>query len=165
MVENSQKNNFPVIGSCITKLSTFWKSSLVGGHRRCEKFSKVRSTTTTSRSLRDLILFAGFFRPKNQYTDANYHNLLTRWFQFGAFTPIFRIHGQQNTEIWNFGDDVQKWFMTTDNLRYRLLPYVYSLAWKVQRFDFWIYFSIHELRILFVVFLRRTVLVTHFKED
>ncbi len=35
----------------------------------------------------------GFFRPADQYTSTDYHELLIRWFQFGAFCPIFRIHG------------------------------------------------------------------------
>lgn len=70
----------------------------------------------------------GFFRPKDQYASSDYHDLLTRWFQFGAFTPIFRVHGAgTNTEIWNFGEEA----MTNINasaitLRYRLLPYIYS---------------------------------------
>ena len=70
-----------------------------------------------------------------------------------SFTPIFRIHGGgSNIEIWNYGDDVQKWFMTTDNLRYRLLPYVYSLAWKVQRIDFWKPFIFSWAANSFVIF-------------
>ena len=35
----------------------------------------------------------GFFRPKDQYTDEAYHELLIRWFQYAAFCPIFRVHG------------------------------------------------------------------------
>ena len=36
------------------------------------------------------------------------HQLLVRWFQFGAFTPIYRVHGGgSNTEIWNYGPDVE----------------------------------------------------------
>ena len=45
-----------------------------------------------------------FFRPKDQYFSEKYHQLLIRWFQFGVFTPIFRVHGAgSHTEIWNFG--------------------------------------------------------------
>jgi len=74
----------------------------------------------------------GFFRPGDQYTSPDYHNLLTRWFQFGAFTPIFRVHGGgTNTEYWNFGPEVEKNVLAVCNLRYRLLPYIYSLAYKV----------------------------------
>lgn len=52
-------------------------------------------------------------------------------FQLGAFSPIFRAHGSETPrEIWEFGEysGVLEKF---DNLRYRLLPYIYSLAWRV----------------------------------
>lgn len=74
----------------------------------------------------------GFFRPEDQYTSPDYHDLLVRWLQFGAFTPLYRIHGGgSNTEIWNYGPDVQQRFLDITNLRYRLLPYIYSGAWQV----------------------------------
>jgi alpha-D-xyloside xylohydrolase len=63
--------------------------------------------------------------------DPAYQELYTRMFQFGAFCPIFRSHGSETPrEIWQFGDftDVLVKF---DNLRYRLMPYIYSLAWQV----------------------------------
>ena len=50
----------------------------------------------------------GFFRPDGQHTDPGYAALLTRWFQFGVFTPIFRVHGTNgNTELWEFGEVTQ----------------------------------------------------------
>ena len=51
----------------------------------------------------------GFFRPgKSQYTDENYQELLTRWYQWGVFNPIFRIHGYQSeTEPWHYSRQVQ----------------------------------------------------------
>ena len=75
----------------------------------------------------------GFFRPgPSQYTDKNYHELLTRWFQWGAFSPIFRIHGYQSeTEPWKYGAEVEENMRKMLNLRYRLLPYIYSEAWQV----------------------------------
>jgi alpha-D-xyloside xylohydrolase len=74
----------------------------------------------------------GFFRPEDQYTSANYHELLIRWFQFGAFCPIFRIHGYRSeTEMWKYGPEVEKILELYDDLRYRLLPYIYSAAWGV----------------------------------
>ncbi|OCX52719.1 glycosyl hydrolase family 31 [Mucilaginibacter sp. PPCGB 2223] len=75
----------------------------------------------------------GFFRPgPSQYTDVKYHDLLIRWFQWGAFNSIFRIHGYQTaTEPWNFGPEVEASMRTMLNLRYRLLPYIYSEAWQV----------------------------------
>lgn len=74
----------------------------------------------------------GFFRPRDQYTSPAYHELLIRWFEFGAFCPIFRIHGYQSkTEMWNYGPEVEKVLTEYDRLRYRLLPYIYSSAWGV----------------------------------
>jgi len=74
----------------------------------------------------------GFFRPVDQYTSDAYHELLIRWFEFGTFCPIFRIHGYQSkTEMWNYGPEVEKILTQYDELRYRLMPYIYSTAWGV----------------------------------
>lgn len=63
--------------------------------------------------------------------DPAYQELYTRMFQFGAFCPIFRSHGSQTPrEIWEFGE-FQDELVKFDNLRYRLLPYIYSNAWKI----------------------------------
>ncbi|MGC8824232.1 MAG: TIM-barrel domain-containing protein [Bacteroidales bacterium] len=60
-----------------------------------------------------------------------YQELYTRMFQLGAFSPIFRSHGSETPrEIWEFGEFTQT-LIKYDHLRYRLLPYIYSLAWKV----------------------------------
>ncbi len=77
----------------------------------------------------------GFFRPgKSQYTDENYQELLTRWYQWGAFNPIFRIHGYQSeTEPWHYGRQVQDNMQKMLDLRYRLLPYIYSAAWQITK--------------------------------
>jgi alpha-D-xyloside xylohydrolase len=74
----------------------------------------------------------GFFRPENQYTSDKYHELLIRWFEYGAFCPIFRVHGyKSNAELWNYGPEVENILTQYDKLRYRLLPYIYSAAWGV----------------------------------
>jgi alpha-D-xyloside xylohydrolase len=63
--------------------------------------------------------------------DPAYQELYTRMFQFGAFCPIFRSHGSETPrEIWEFGEFTNV-LVKFDNLRYRLLPYIYSLAWQV----------------------------------
>jgi alpha-D-xyloside xylohydrolase len=65
--------------------------------------------------------------------DPAYRELYIRWFQFGTFCPIFRAHGTRTTnqnEIWSYGTEAQKTLAAYDNLRYRLMPYIYSLAWK-----------------------------------
>jgi len=82
----------------------------------------------------------GFFRDKNslnpiyddQYTNKEYIELLTRWFQFGTFNPIFRIHGYvSNTEVWRYGQEFEDMARKFINVRYQLMPYIYSEAWKV----------------------------------
>ncbi|HEY4789467.1 MAG TPA: TIM-barrel domain-containing protein [Bacteroidales bacterium] len=75
----------------------------------------------------------GFFRPgKLQYTDEKYHELLIRWYQWGTFNPIFRIHGYMTeTEPWRYGQTVENNMRKMLTLRYRLLPYIYSDAWQV----------------------------------
>jgi alpha-D-xyloside xylohydrolase len=74
----------------------------------------------------------GFFRPVDQYTSPEYHELLIRWFEFGALCPIFRIHGYKSeTELWKYGHETEKILTQYDELRYRLLPYIYSAAWGV----------------------------------
>jgi alpha-D-xyloside xylohydrolase len=65
--------------------------------------------------------------------DPAYRELYVRWFQFGTFCPIFRAHGTRTTnqnEIWSYGPEAQKILVAYDKLRYRLMPYIYSLAWK-----------------------------------
>jgi alpha-D-xyloside xylohydrolase len=57
--------------------------------------------------------------------------ILTRWFQAGTFFPIFRVHGSRNTEIYNMAAQPQQICTDFSRLRYRLMPYIYSLAWKV----------------------------------
>jgi len=74
----------------------------------------------------------GFFRPEDQYTSDTYHELLIRWFEYGAFCPIFRVHGyKSNAEIWNYGPQTENILTQYDELRYRLMPYIYSAAWGV----------------------------------
>src|ERR1039457_6088301 len=65
--------------------------------------------------------------------DPAYRELFIRWFQFGAFCPIFRVHGTRTgdqNELWSYGADAQKVLTSYDRLRYELMPYIYSLAWK-----------------------------------
>ncbi len=61
-----------------------------------------------------------------------WRELQTRWNQFGTFIPLFRSHGQWPLrEIWNIAPDehpAYKSFVYYDRLRYRLMPYLYSMA-------------------------------------
>ena len=68
--------------------------------------------------------------------DPAYQELYTRMFQLGTFSPIFRSHGSETPrEIWEMGEFTES-LIKFDNLRYRLLPYIYSLAWKVTNDDY-----------------------------
>ncbi|HKM94545.1 MAG TPA: TIM-barrel domain-containing protein [Prolixibacteraceae bacterium] len=79
----------------------------------------------------------GFFLwefPK-KLDDVEYRELYVRWLQFGTFCPMMRSHGTDAPrEIYQFGqkgepiyDAIEKFI----NLRYYLLPYIYSTAWDV----------------------------------
>lgn len=61
-----------------------------------------------------------------------WRELNTRWFQFGAFCPLFRSHGQYPfREIFNIapkGSPAYASMLYYDKLRYKLMPYIYSIA-------------------------------------
>jgi alpha-D-xyloside xylohydrolase len=61
-----------------------------------------------------------------------WRELQTRWSQFGAFVPLYRSHGQWPTrEIWNIAPESHPAYQSIlyyDRLRYRLMPYLYSMA-------------------------------------
>jgi len=64
--------------------------------------------------------------------DPAYRELYVRWFQFGAMLPVFRSHGTDTPrEPWAFGPEGSPEYTCLREmivLRYRLLPYLYSLA-------------------------------------
>ena len=72
------------------------------------------------------------FETPNAESLEEWRELNTRWYQFGAFVPLFRAHGQfPYREIFNIAPETHpayKSFLYYDKLRYRLLPYIYSLA-------------------------------------
>jgi alpha-D-xyloside xylohydrolase len=72
----------------------------------------------------------GFF--VKDAADPKYVELFTRWFQFGAFNPMFRVHGTNKPkEVWRFDSATQEILTDYINLRYHLLPYIYSVSWMV----------------------------------
>jgi alpha-D-xyloside xylohydrolase len=80
----------------------------------------------------------GGYQPQGRYLHPDpkalkeWRELNTRWFEFGAFCPIFRSHGQMpHREIYNLaapGTPMYETLVRYDKLRYRLLPYIYTLA-------------------------------------
>ena len=85
----------------------------------------------------------GFSVMSKFYSPANageWQELQTRWHQFGTFVPLFRTHGQwPQRELWNIAPEGSPayesilWYM---RLRYRLMPYLYSLAAAVSFDDY-----------------------------
>ena len=88
----------------------------------------------------------GGFATESRYAQARatdvdeWKELNTRWFQFGAFCPIFRTHGQYPfREIYNIAETGSEHYNTMvfyDKLRYRLMPYIYTLAGKAYHDDY-----------------------------
>ncbi|MBV9613555.1 MAG: DUF5110 domain-containing protein [Acidobacteriaceae bacterium] len=70
--------------------------------------------------------------------DPTYQELFARWYEYGVFCPIFRTHGHRlndTNELFSYGP-VTPILVRYDKLRYRLLPYIYSLAWRVTNEDY-----------------------------
>ncbi|MBN2212884.1 MAG: DUF5110 domain-containing protein [Bacteroidales bacterium] len=80
-----------------------------------------------------------FVNPKGADLD-EWRELNLRWFQFGAFCPIFRVHGQfPYREMFNIAPEIHPVYRSMlyyDKLRYRLLPYIYSLAGQTYHDDY-----------------------------
>jgi len=80
----------------------------------------------------------GFFVPGNFRTgtvmNAEYRELFARWHQFAIFNPIYRIHGTNiDREPYRFRESNPEFYKSLRDaaaLRYALLPYIYSLAWR-----------------------------------
>ncbi|MDE3144261.1 MAG: DUF4968 domain-containing protein [Bacteroidota bacterium] len=82
----------------------------------------------------------GGFAVEHRYENAKgkdlqeWRELMTRWYQFGTFCPLFRVHGEfPYREIYNVAPEnhpAYKSMLYYDKLRYRLMPYIYSLAGK-----------------------------------
>jgi alpha-D-xyloside xylohydrolase len=79
----------------------------------------------------------GYWPPhEDPLADPAFQELYARWFEYGTFCPIFRTHGHRpHNELWSF-DKVEPILVSYDKLRYRLMPYIYSLAWKVTSEDY-----------------------------
>jgi alpha-D-xyloside xylohydrolase len=67
--------------------------------------------------------------------DEDWFELNARWFEFGTFTPLLRVHGEGRVrEMWTMGGEqhpAYKAHVKFDHLRYRMFPYIYSLAGDV----------------------------------
>ncbi len=86
--------------------------------------------------------FAGGYSTKGHNSatrNPQYHELYVRWMQFGAFSPMMRSHGADvYREIYHYGkpgEPVYDALLDAIRLRYRLMPYTYSLSWQVSQHD------------------------------
>ncbi|MCD9032793.1 DUF5110 domain-containing protein [Luteimonas sp. Y-2-2-4F] len=87
----------------------------------------------------------GGFSPEKRYERQDpahlpeWRELSLRWFQYGAFVPIFRLHGQfPYREIWEIAPEGTPHYASFERylkLRYTLLPYVYTLAGDTWHLD------------------------------
>jgi alpha-D-xyloside xylohydrolase len=100
------------LGFCISGLP-YWTMD-IGGYTMESKFSAQNPTLENA---------------------AEWNELNARWFEFGSFCPVTRLHGEiKLREPWAFGGDAGPAYQAivkSDNLRYRLLPYIYSLAGEI----------------------------------
>ncbi len=65
--------------------------------------------------------------------------LYTRWIQAGVFSPFMRVHSAGDTrerEPWTFGERCEKIVRSFIELRYKLIPYIYSVFWENSRYHF-----------------------------
>jgi alpha-glucosidase/alpha-D-xyloside xylohydrolase len=62
---------------------------------------------------------------------SDYPELFVRWFEWGAFQPVMRAHGErQHNEVWAYGKEAEPILAKYLRLRYQLMPYTYSLAYS-----------------------------------
>lgn len=84
---------------------------------------------------------AEFYKTGKENADLKeWRELNTRWFQFGAFAPLFRAHGQWPfREVYNIAPDGHPAYESIEyylDLRYKLMPYIYSLNGAVHHDDY-----------------------------
>ena len=61
----------------------------------------------------------------------DYPELFVRWFEWGAFQPVMRAHGERkHNEVWAYGKQAEPILAKYLKLRYQLLPYTYSIAYR-----------------------------------
>lgn len=64
--------------------------------------------------------------------------LYTRWMQFGVFSPFMRVHSAGDTrdrEPWSFGPEWEAICKKFIEMRYKLLPYLYTVFWQQHKYN------------------------------
>lgn len=63
--------------------------------------------------------------------DDDYPELYVRWFEYGVFMPVLRTHGMRRfNTVWSYGDQATPILEKYLRMRYALIPYIYSLAYR-----------------------------------
>lgn len=86
--------------------------------------------------------------------------LFIRWIQFGVFSPLMRVHSAgdtRNREPWTYGEEAETIIRKFVELRYRLLPYMYSVFWEHHRYGFPI--------IRPIIMVEQKAITNHYRED
>ena len=79
----------------------------------------------------------GFFRPGNQYSDADYQERMIRWIQAAVWLPFMRVHGYQSrTEPWEYSPETERRFKAAIAQRESLMPYITEQAARVWKEDY-----------------------------
>ena len=77
--------------------------------------------------------------PGSAPQNPQFQELYVRWMQYGLFCPVFRSHGADAPrEIWQFGKKGEPVYDAIEKmirLRYRFIPYLYSIAWQATSSD------------------------------
>jgi alpha-D-xyloside xylohydrolase len=99
----------------------YWSSDIGGWHALPQE--------EKDESYKELLIETADSRAEAHVDD--YAELYVRWFQYGAFCPTFRAHGTRpENEVWSYGPEAERILVKYLKLRYRLMPYIYSLAWR-----------------------------------
>jgi len=79
------------------------------------------------------------YRPMSTEIADEWREMNARWFEFATFVPMLRVHGEKPwREMWELGGEQSECYQAQlkfDRLRYRMLPYLYSLAGQVTQRD------------------------------
>lgn len=101
----------------------YWSNDIGGWHYLPERHHPAHTPLLDPSDARDNV---------GGYDD--YPELYTRWFEYAAFTPIFRAHGsRKHNEVWSYGKQAEPILAKYLKLRYQLLPYIYSLGYNTHR--------------------------------
>lgn len=147
--ENPDKRVFILTRSAFTGLQNYGSVTWSGdiGSRWEDMKNQIGAGVNFSMSgLPYWTMDIGGFVVEQRYENPNAASLeewreqMSRWFQFGAFTPLLRLHGQfPYREIYNVAPENHPAYQSMvyyNKLRYRLMPYIYSLAGNAYQNDY-----------------------------